>query len=165
MLTVGDTLPYENYARILHLIQETHECLKLGLSTNTIAYDGQPPQSHRYFQRSIEGIKLQSPPNNRQRNIVQQNQPQKQDNRRKRQQHPRQRDRTRRNSGEDGPQLLVNDSGWIYCRQAEIRRLNLTRDISVRLCRRCAAVGHECTNDTNCDIGAHAAFASLSQSD
>ena len=86
MLTVGDTLPYETHARILHLTQETRERLKLGLAINAIAHYGQLPKSERCFQRSAEGIAPQpNPPNNLQRNIFQQNQPRQQDNRRQRQ--------------------------------------------------------------------------------
>ena len=67
-----------------------------------------------HFQRSTEGIAPQiNLTNNRQRNIVQQNQPRQQENLRHRQKRPRsrQRDHTRRNSGEHGPQPLANDSG------------------------------------------------------
>ena len=107
------------------------------------------------------------PPNDLQRNIVQQNQHRQEENRRQRQKQPRYRqwDRARRNSGEDGPQTLDNDSGWIFFLQADIRRFNLPRDMTVRLCRRCVAVGRECTHGANCDIGVHATFAPLFQTD
>ena len=63
---------------------------------------------------------LTNPPNNLQRNIVQQNQPLQQDNLCQEQKQPysRQRDRVRRNLIEDVPPSLANDSGWIFCQQA-----------------------------------------------
>ena len=37
-------------------MKETHEIFKLGVNTNNIERCGQPPQSHRHFKRSTEGI-------------------------------------------------------------------------------------------------------------
>ena len=71
----------------MHLVKETHGRLKLDVATNNIAHYGQPQQSCRYFQLSVEGIVPQPiPPNNLQQTIVQQNGPRQQDNHRQLQQ-------------------------------------------------------------------------------
>ena len=82
-LALGDTLPHDNCAIILCLMQEILERLQLGMNTNSIAQYGQEQQSHRHFQYSTEGIPPQpNIPNYRQRNKVNHNQPRQQDNRR-----------------------------------------------------------------------------------
>ena len=64
-------------------MQENIERLQLGMNTNTIFHYRQAPQSHRHFQRSVEGTQPQpNPDTNSKRIKINQNQ---QDNRRQQQ--------------------------------------------------------------------------------
>ena len=64
-----------------------------------------------------------------------------------------------------GLQPLANNSRWTCCLQESVSRFNLQRNLSVRLCKKCTAAGHECPNSTNCENGDHTNFASLTQED